>query len=204
MIGHRFRRYAFPDQFSQPVARDRRELVGGLLEAAYRRADRALGELLAHLPDEATVLVVSDHGMHAGQTAGRFLPDNDLLGLLSGNHHDAPPGVLIAAGAGIRTPATPPDLDALALEELPGMGGVTDITPTLLALLDVPVGQDMAGEVRQDWLSPGWLERHPVRFVPTHETAEWREGRRRLRMRAADLEERLDQLRSLGYLGSDD
>jgi hypothetical protein len=204
VIAHRFWRYAFPEEFTHPVAPERLELLGGLLEAAYRRADQALGELLRLLPEEATVLVVSDHGMHAVQTAGRFPPDNALWGLISAGHFDEPPGVLIAAGAGIRAPAAPPDLDALELEDLRDVGSVTDFTPTLLALVDVPVGQDMAGEVRQDWIDPAWLESHPVRFVETHETPEWKEQRKRLQMRAEDHAERLDQLRNLGYIGGDD
>jgi hypothetical protein len=120
--------------------------------------------------------------------------------LVSGHHPHAIPGVMIAAGVGIRPPDTPPTIDALAADDLPLVGSVLDVTPTLLALLGIPVGEDMAGRVRSEWIDPDWLARHPVSTVPTHDTEEWRKGRLRLRMRADDLEERLAQLRALGYV----
>ena len=204
VIGHRFWRHAFPEQFETQVPPDRVERFGGLLQASYRRVDRVLAELLELLPSDATVLVVSDHGMHAVQTDAPFGPDDDLVSLLSGHHPDAPAGVVLAAGSGICPPAQGLAIDALAAQDVPSVASVLDVTPTLLALLGLPVGADMAGRARTEWICPQWLERHPVRFVATHDTPQWQEQRARLRAQSSDLEERLDQLRGLGYVDVDD
>ena len=145
VIGHRFWRYAHPEQFQEPVPADRVELFGGLLAATYRRVDRVLAQLLERLPSDAIVLVVSDHGMHAVQTDHAFGAEDELVDLLSGHHPDAPPGVVIAAGGCIQRPSTPLDIDALHVEGLPTLASVLDVTPTLLALLGIEQPAEMTG-----------------------------------------------------------
>jgi arylsulfatase A-like enzyme len=200
VIGHRFWRYAYPAQFEKPVPADRVELFGGLLAATYRRVDRVLAQLLERLPPDAIVLVVSDHGMHAVQTEAPFGPDDELVDLLSGHHPDAPPGVVIAAGGCIQRASAPADIDALQVESLPSVASVLDVTPTLLALLGIPIGDDMHGRPRSEWIEPACLQESPPRTIPTHESEKWQKQRQRLRMQASDLEQRLEQLKSLGYV----
>ncbi len=203
VIGHRFWRYAYPKEFKQPVPADRVELFGGLLAATYRRVDRVLAQLLERLPPDAIVLVVSDHGMHAVQVENPFGTEDTLVDLLSGHHPDAPPGVVIAAGGCIQGSSTPSDIDALQLDALPTLASVLDVTPTLLALLGIPIGGDMHGRPRTEWLEPACLQESPPTTIPTHESAKWQKQRQRLRMQASDLEQRLEQLKGLGYVDGD-
>jgi len=200
VIGHRFWRYAYPEQFKEPVPADRVELFGDLLAATYRRVDRVLAQLLERLPSDAIVIVVSDHGMHAVQTDHAFGTDDELVDLLSGHHPDAPPGVVIAAGGCILRPGTPPAIDALRADALPTIASVLDVTPTLLALLGIPIGDDMHGRPRSEWIEPACLQQGPPRTIPTHESAKWQEQRQRMKMQASDLEQRLEQLKNLGYV----
>ena len=77
-----------------------------------------------------------------------------------------------------------------------------DITPTLLALMGVPVGADMDGRVLVEAIRPEHLERYPLRSVPSHET-----GRRADSdpLDAPFSQEMLELMQSLGYLdGSGD
>lgn len=204
VVGHRFWRYAYPWQFRTPVAADRVALFGDLLAATYRRVDHALARLLERMPADTTVVIVSDHGMQAGQTQAAFKADADIASLLSGYHLKGQPGVVIAAGPRIRAPRTPPDFDGLRAARIPVVASVFDVAPTLLALLDVPAGKDMQGRVHEDWLEPSWLAEHPPTRVLTHESEAWRQDRARLLRSSAELEQRLDQLRALGYIGRDD
>lgn len=203
VIGHRFWRYAHPEQFERPVPADRVERFGGLLDAAYRRVDRVLAQLLERLPPDAIVLIVSDHGMHSIQEDHAFGADDSLVDLLSGHHPDAPPGVVIAAGGCIQRPASAPAIDQLQVEALPTLASVMDVTPTLLALLGIPVGDDMQGRPRVEWFEAACLQEAPPRTLPTHESAKWQEQRQRLRMQATDREERIHQLKELGYVGDE-
>ncbi len=63
-IGHRFWKYHQPELFGE-VPPEQVQRWGDTLERAYLQADDVLGELLALLPDDARVVVVSDHGFEA-------------------------------------------------------------------------------------------------------------------------------------------
>jgi arylsulfatase A-like enzyme len=66
-IGHRFWKYHQPELFDG-VSPGGVERWGDSLERAYRQADQVLAELLALLPPEASVVVLSDHGFQALQS----------------------------------------------------------------------------------------------------------------------------------------
>ena len=101
VVGHRFWRHAHPEEFENPPDAEQCALWGHVLDAAYRRVDRALAALLAELPEDTLVFVVSDHGMHAINREGAFRADElEPMQRLSGAHLDAPPGAFIAAGPG--------------------------------------------------------------------------------------------------------
>lgn len=201
VVGHRFWRYAYPGLYTNPPAPEQIENFGHMVEASYRRVDRALAALLARLPADATVLVVSDHGMQAEHTDAPFPPDAERQGRLSGGHNDAPPGVILAAGPRIAARAADaPAPESLARADLPRLGSVLDVLPTLLALLELPVGEDMPGAPMTAVLDAAWLAAHPLTRVATHDDDAWREAHSRLKAESVDLDERLEQLRALGYI----
>jgi hypothetical protein len=201
VTGHRFWRYMHPDDFSKPPTADQVENFGEIIRDDYRWLDRAIGSLLAHGRGELTVILVSDHGMHAVNRDRFFDPDDPPRSANSGHHEDAPPGVLIASGPGIVTRSNPgasdlPDTPA----ELPILGTVLDLTPTLLALKGLPIGRDMRGQVLTTVVDPDFLKGRPTSTVESHDTAEWIASRKVRSEEAAAEQERLEQLRSLGYI----
>ena len=82
---------------------------------------------------------------------------------------------------------------------------MVDITPTLLALLGLPVGRDMDGRVMNEIIKPTYLADHPVEFVGSHESwlgllPSWIRSGPRASHKSAEALERIEQLRALGYI----
>ena len=75
---------------------------------------------------------------------------------------------------------------------------VADVTPTVLALLGLPVARDMDGRVLEEILDPAFLAEHPIRWVESYEELIERpplpEGEEGLDGSPAEY------LRSLGYI----
>ena len=82
----------------------------------------------------------------------------------TGNHSGLEnPAFFVAAGPGIavRPPAVP--ITELTRADLPRLGGIIDFAPTLLALANVPFGEDMTGRPLATVLDPGFLAAFPPR-----------------------------------------
>jgi hypothetical protein len=150
----------------------------------YEGTDRAIGELVAAMPTETTVMVVSDHG---------FRP---------WGHGDGPDALFLAAGTNVRRSDGPAPED-LARSDLRRLGSILDITPTLLALSGIPLGLDMDGHVLDAVLAPlaGTVRSAPV---TSHDSKEWlvaHSGQAPRPDATGDTQtERLEQLRALGYI----
>jgi hypothetical protein len=205
VVGHRFWRYMRPALYQHRPSDEELANFGHVIESYYAFVDRAVGQLVAEAPADATVMVIADHGMHAVNLAQRFDPNDPPSNINSGHHGDAPPGVFIAAGRDIRVDASvDPARDGLKSQELPVVGRVLDITPTLLALKGIPVGADMDGTVLEKVVTPEFLHAHPPATRRTHDTAEWLAARQAHRHDApAEVrveDERVKQLRALGYV----
>jgi hypothetical protein len=186
--GHYFWRYRQPDYYDYTVPADQVALLGSHIDKAYEQLDAWLGEILAELPEDATIMVVSDHGMVATNAA---YPHNKQ----SGGHDGAPPGAFVISG---------PDVVKRGL--LPAgkrrLGGIYDITPTLLHLLDLPSGGYMFGKPLRRHMTEAWQLEHPAQ-----PDRDWRQG-----FRAATPplipgegldQEFMDLMAEIGYTGSD-
>jgi predicted AlkP superfamily phosphohydrolase/phosphomutase len=104
--------------------------------------------------------------------------------------HDEDDGILIVNGPGVRR------------------GGfqnetvhVYDITPTILALCNMPVGKDMDGDVLKNGIESSFLEKYPVHYIDSYENL-GETGRDNVKRDMNEEEARnlKDQLRTLGYL----
>jgi predicted AlkP superfamily phosphohydrolase/phosphomutase len=120
-----------------PLAEGCSESARGLVDAVYEEIDRYLGELIGMLPERATVIVVSDHGLSPAGNQGLHSPD----------------GVFIAAGEGIREHA-----------EYTG-ASLLDIAPTILHRLSAPVPIAMDGKVLAPIYEADWLRANPPRYA---------------------------------------
>lgn len=146
VAGHRFWRQYDPEPYkwtgSSPEA-DR--ALACVIPNYYEWFDDMLGRLLATVGDDVTVLVVSDHGMHAISTE-----KSNEFGT-TGDHQDGAPGVIIAAGPGIKQVG---DVDYFVRTGAVPVGpNVMSITPTVLALLGIPASREMRGQAHTPYFT---------------------------------------------------
>jgi predicted AlkP superfamily phosphohydrolase/phosphomutase len=180
VLAHRFWKHGGPaaDERHEYSAFEKGSV---LIPAAYRRADRVVGALRRKLPPGSTILVVSDHGMR---------PEG---------HEDAPKSFFVASGPGIR--ATGFDPQKTKARDLAGLGSILDVLPTLLALLGMPAASDMPGRPLEEVVTPEVFEARPPR-IATYDDEKWLASRAALNAApdGEQDEERLEQLRGLGYI----
>jgi tetratricopeptide (TPR) repeat protein len=156
----------------------------------YHYQDELLGRILARIDLETTaVFVLSDHGFKSGE---RRIRSESVVDVKKAHLDHETHGIFVAAGPHVRRGA-----------EIAG-ASVLDLTPTLLHYLGLPVGKDMDGKVLEGVFEPEFVQRHPIRYVATHEPAE----RRKVVARAEPIDasaqsEIEDGLRALGYVGEE-
>ncbi len=149
-VSHKFWAAGWPDDVGVEVAETDARVFGETVERYYEYADEMLGELVAEFGDNATVMVCSDHGFQGPRSP------NERGGIKD----HGPLGVFVLAGAGIRSVGE--------IEET----SVRDITPTILELFGLPIGDDMDGVVMTEAFEDDYLMAHPVRRIATYETTE--------------------------------
>jgi len=191
VVGHRFWRYAYPESFQARPSEAERAALGDVIRSYYAYLDGVIGELVEAAPVDSTIVVLSDHGMRPVNRRASFTQP-----LLSGGHLGAPAALIVAAGAHVARAGT----SKAALADPRAIGSILDVTPTVLALLDLPVGEDMNGQVLRPLLSEQYLAERPPRRGPPYTDAEWLGSRKTSAAAHVDAVERLEQLRSLGYL----
>lgn len=197
VVGHRFWRWREPQRFRDRPDEGEVADLGDVIDDYYVYVDGVLGRLLAAATPDTRVLVLADHGMHAVNLEREFDDDAPTGDVNSGHHLDAPPGIVVAAGAGLRR-GPPPDFAALRREDLPTLAHILDVAPSVLALLGLPAGADMPGVA-----APGLLEIAELPRVPTHDTPQWRAAHAALRAVDPGEAARVEQLKRLGYVGDD-
>jgi arylsulfatase A-like enzyme len=174
-------------------------LFGRIIPDYVAEVDRLVGQIVAAARREGgTVLIVSDHGMHAALGA----VDNPRRGM-SGHHTDAPDGVILAAGPLIRGAGESDGggeerpLPA-GEEEIPRVGTVFDVAPTVLYLQGVPLSRQLEGRVMERLLLPGLLQEHPPAATDAYPFDRPAGDGKAI---ATQMDEALkDQLRALGYI----
>ncbi len=174
---HQFWVDAFPESWPEGTEPGTAYLAD-VVERYYEYMDEVVGEFIALADDRTTVVLTSDHG-HSG-------PKNrDGVYHWGIAMHD-PTGVIALWGRDI-VPGT--QLDS---------PGVLDVTPTLLALLGLPVADDMDGRVLTEAIEPEFLERHPVTAILSYEEGVTTDDAEPIESPVDD--EVRERLRSLGYI----
>jgi len=138
-------------QSGPPITEEEAALFGEVIERYYEEMDGVLAEFLEMADENTTVVLTSDHGHSGPKPVG----DNYRFGIAM---HD-PTGVFALWGKDISP--------GVELDD----PGVMDITPTLLALCGLPVGDDMDGRVLTEAIDGEFLDAHPVRTIETYEVA---------------------------------
>jgi len=200
VAAHRFWQYTYPQQFEHPPNAEEIAAFGKVIPDYYAYVDRALGELIAAAPPDTIVIVVSDHGTHAVNSEHEFQMTDEPKMRLSADHMDAPPGVFIAAGPNIARHARSSGDAMVPPDRSHPVGRAIDLLPTLLALQGIPLGRDFAGKPMLGVIDLEFLRKVPIRSVNTHDDRVWVAAREARMREAGDRAERLEQLRSLGYI----
>ena len=149
VAGHYFWRYRQPDFYEYTVPQEHVDQLGKHIDKAYEQLDVWLGEIMAKLPADATIMLLSDHGMVA---ANAGMSQNKQ----SGGHDGAPPGAMVISGPGVENKGLLP-------QGRRRLGGIYDIAPSLLHMLDLPPGSYMEGKsLCKKYMAEEWLLEHPA------------------------------------------
>jgi len=137
----------FPDRFPKDfgLEQSRHPKWGRIIDTVHALVDEKMGEIIAAAGEDTVVLIISDHGMEAD-------PRNFIW---PGWH--GPEALMILAGGPVRGGGELQDV------------GYLDITPTILYLLGYPVPQDLPGRVLTEAINEEFLQKFPVRRIPSYE-----------------------------------
>lgn len=179
-FGHGFMKY-HPPQQSWVDEKDF-ELYQGVIEAGYRYHDMMLQTLLQLAGDDTYVMLISDHGFEPGNLRPERIP-NEPAGPAA---EHSPYGMFCLKGPGI-----------IQGERIHG-ASLLDITPTLLHLQGLAVGQDMDGKV----LVNCFKEEQSVHYIDSWDEVEGDDGchPKGAQLDLAESRESLKQLIDLGYI----
>jgi len=176
LFGHLFREHGLAGELAEQQRK-----FGHAVESVYVEADRILGDFLAAVDDDTTVMVLSDHGFELG-----VLPDDpsrlrDMRRVSERFHRDH--GVLYLWGAHVRPDTRIQDANLL------------DIAPTLMGLAGIAPARDMPGR----FLSEAFVDVAEPERVATYESGAKAPAAATHGDAAADAA-LLEHLKSLGYL----
>jgi len=155
VVGHYFLRYDQPGSFGDVSEAERRKF-GQVLDTYYRYMDAMIGDYLQAMREDEILAVISSHGIEPLPLGRRVLEAFKGNNSLSGYHGDAPDGLVIFYGPGIARGAR--------IQQ----ASVLDITPTLLYLMGLPLGQDMRGGLLNDILEKTGPSR-PVTYISSYQ-----------------------------------
>ncbi len=158
------------------------ELYKDVITAAYRYHDMMLGRLLQLAGKDTTIILVSDHGFHSDHLRPKVIPDEPAGPAYQ--HRDY--GIFCMKGPGIKKD-----------DKIFG-ATLLDITPTLLYLYDLPIGEDMDGvPLVQSFENP-----KEIKTIPSWEDIEGEAGMLPTEFQEDpyDAQESLKQLVELGYI----
>ncbi|MCB9195864.1 MAG: alkaline phosphatase family protein [Flavobacteriales bacterium] len=120
----------FHPPYRPGIPRDLYENYKDVVNAGYMFHDMMLERTLQQVDDETTVIIVSDHGFHSDHLRPKFFMKEPAA---PAQEH-SPNGIICIKGPGVKKGVM-----------LNG-ASVLDITPTLLSLFGLPIGENMEGK----------------------------------------------------------
>ncbi len=174
-VGHEF--MAFHPPRLPDISEQEFEIYHEVMTGIYRFHDLMLGRLVELAGPGAHVMIVSDHGFESGARRPR-----ESVNPASWHRSQ---GILVLHGPGIR-----------ADEQVEG-ATLLDITPTVLTLLGLPLGEDMEGKP----LANAFKQPPPMERIPSWEKVVGEDGRLPLRVEGENPEAAQAALRQLVQLG---
>ena len=198
-ICHTFWHFYEPEKYDG-VDPEQAKRLGQLIPNIQRHNDRFLAQVLSKVDPDTVVILISDHGFknsnriptpeETEKYSGRFdelwegAEEEGVVAVGQSGRHTIN-GIIIAAGGPIK-------------KGVETKAHLYDIAPTVLALLGLPVPEDMPGRVLEDIIEPEFFEQHPIRTIDSYEN--YLELPRVAVAEDTPDEEALEMLRSLGYI----
>ncbi len=177
---HGFMKYHPPRQ--QHIDERKFRLFNQVVEGAYIFQDMMLERMMDLCGEDTVYIIVSDHGFHSDHLRLPYLPELPAAPALEHN----PLGMLCISGPGIKK------------DDRVYGATLLDITPTILAMFGLPIGQDMDGKPLLNIFEQGTVPE----YIPSWESREGEAG-----MHPPDAiedtfasAEAMQQLIELGYI----
>ncbi|MCZ7384162.1 MAG: alkaline phosphatase family protein, partial [Candidatus Methanoperedens sp.] len=178
-LSHLFMPFAPPKR--EEVRNEEYEKYKNVITAIYQEQDEAIGRLLKNVDKNTVVIIVSDHGFKTGASRPTFT--REIEGDTAVDSHRLF-GVLVVSGPNIKKDIKISDASVL------------DITPTILAILQLPVGQDMDGKV----LSEIFQTAPKIKTIASYESGAVRRFSEPERLAKKTDDEYVERLQALGYI----
>lgn len=179
-LSHAFMKYHPPQM--QGISDEKFDLYKDIINGIYRFHDMMLERYIKLAGEDATIIILSDHGFHSDHLRPKRLPTEPMAPALEHRQF----GIFCMSGPNI-----------LKDERVYG-ATLLDITPTILTLFGLPVGKDMDGKV----LTQVFDKQIAPQYIDTWETIEGNSGSHPEEIKEDPLaaQEALKQLIELGYV----
>ena len=177
---HGFMRFHPPQQAN--VSDQDYKFYSNVVTMGYQYHDMMLGRLLELAGEDTTLILMSDHGFHPDHLRATVIPSEPAGPAIE--HRDY--GIFLAKGPGIKK------------DEVVHGVGLMDVTPTILTLYGLPVGEDMDGRVLNEIFS----DSNEIKTIDSWENVDGKDGRhaKDYKFDPAESKEALEQLIALGYV----
>lgn len=179
-MGHGLYAYYDDTDYEKPIDPALKSLLGNALPESYRFMDEILGEMLAAIPANANLIIISDHGF--GSATGAYKVKEANRDRLTGNHR--PDGLFAGIG---------PDLIP---GEVKGMT-IMEIAPLMLALTGLSISDELPGRVPYEILEPQHTDKHPINTVAAYD---YQAQDTRIELDSQAQEDAVRSLQGLGYV----
>ena len=177
---HGFMKYRAPRQ--DHIDEGDFELYKDVVTTAYIYHDMMLGRLMELGGPDTTYILMSDHGFHPDHLRPRMIPTEPAGPAIE--HRDY--GIFLAQGPGIKQ------------DHLIHGANLLDVTPTILSIYDLPIGEDMDGRALLDIFE----EAPELKTIPSWEDSAGDDGQHPagMEINPSESKEALEQLVALGYI----
>lgn len=158
------------------------DLYKDAVAGAYRFHDMMLGRYLELIDEDTYVMLISDHGFHPGEKRLTAIPDEPT----GPAFEHSPYGIYVLKGPGVKQ------------DELVFGTSILDITPTILHIFGLPIGNDMDGKV----VISSFIDGGKVKTINSWEEVEGADGRHPADVQVSDdaMKAEIDTLVALGYI----